>query len=235
MKNKNFALILSLFIILIVALGAVSAADALDDISSDSDDSGILLYDDSDFEDDDWDDDSDYEDDDDWDDDSDYEGDDWEDDFDYGDIKIDFDLASGEHYLKVTSNLYGAGMHITALPKALGAPADDIPDDSDDSGSSDADDSDSEDASDDMDDDSDEDSEQSPETDETYDEDVSYGEAPVSAAGSESGADVALGSESTPGDNSSKKIDLTDQVAGHPILMLILSLFALFAVPFNKR
>ena len=226
MKNKNFALILSLFIILIVALGAVSAADALDDISSDSDDLGILLSDDSDFEDDDWDDDSDYED------------DDWEDDFDYGDIKLDFDLANGEHYLKVTSNLYGDGMHLTALPKALGAPADDIPDDSDDSGASDADDSDdsdSDDASDDMDDDSDEDSEQSPETDETYDEDGSYGEAPVSAAGSESGADVALGSESTSGDNSSKKIDLTDQVAGHPILMLILSLFALFVVPFNKR
>ena len=129
-------------------------------------------------------------------------------------------------------------MHLTALPKALGAPADDIPDDSDDSGSSDADDyddSDSDDASDDMDDDSDEDSEQSPETDETYDEDGSYEGAPVSAAGSESGADVALGSESTSGDNSSKKIDLTDQVAGHPILMLILSLFALFVVPFNKR
>ena len=35
--------------------------------------------------------------------------------------------------------------------------------------------------------------------------------------------------------SSTNKIDLTTNVTGHPVLMLILSLFGLFIVPFNKR
>ena len=59
-------------------------------------------------------------------------------------------------------------------------------------------------------------------------------DAPLAISSSSSMDDASGANDGSAGD-SSIHTNLSDQVAGHPLLMLVLSLFALFIVPFSKR
>ena len=228
MKIKNFAFLISIILIFIVALGAVSADEGLNDHSAIYGDNGDI-DDDSDYEDDDLDDDSD-----DWDDDSDYEDDDLDDDSD----------DSGSYYgiiMGAISNPLISPYQPNPIPKSISSavtttndvgesdygsdgPSDDLDDSSDDSdgGSEEELDDSSEDYDDDFDD------------TELDDADGNNENVPMATSGSASFDDGAENASSE--DLSSKnQIDLANKATGHPILMLILSLFALFVIPANKR
>ena len=65
---------------------------------------------------------------------------------------------------------------------------------------------------------------------ESENENETFGDATLTTLGFSAVSDVSKGVSS-----SSNGFDLSSQVTGYPILMLALSLFALFIVPFNKR
>ena len=159
MEIKNLTLILSLFLILIVALGSVSADEVLDEKLSE--DSGV----------------------------------------------------SGS-----TGGSGGADDPVSVDSQSNVDDSDDTDDGTDD---------DSDDTDDGTDDDSDDDASDS-ETEGGSDD------APLAISSSSSMDDASGANDGSAGD-SSIHTNLSDQVAGHPLLMLVLSLFALFIVPFSKR
>ena len=232
----------------IISLGAVSAANSDVEISVDS----INMYcdsldfddnvhpvslasaiSDSDNSDDDWDDDSDYEDDD-WDDDSDwydydedYEWSDYDGEgLEYLDYKIHFttyDLTSydNSNYLKILPKSISIGAAAVGSENIADGSSDDTSDNPSDDGSDGS---------------SNEDLDDSEDADGSSDDELEEfdGKAPIATS------DLGSSNEDTddiPSEESSSnnKINLASRATGHPILMLILSLFALLIVPFNKR
>ena len=124
--------------------------------------------------------------------------------------------ADGSSDEKLTEGSDGAGGS-----NGLGISGDST--NSDDSDSDDFDDEDDEDSDSDDFDDEDDDSE-------SENENETFGDATLTTLGFSAVSDVSKGVSS-----SSNGFDLSSQVTGYPILMLALSLFALFIVPFNKR
>ena len=134
--------------------------------------------------------------------------------------------ADGSSDEKLTEGSDGAGGS-----NGLGISGDST--NSDDSDSDDFDDEDDEDSDSDDFDDEDSDSDDFDDEDddsESENENETFGDATLTTLGFSAVSDVSKGVSS-----SSNGFDLSSQVTGYPILILALSLFALFIVPFNKR
>ena len=256
---EKITFIISLTLILIVALGTVNANYDLNNLSSDWDDDSDLsitandlddLDDDSDDSDSDSDDedeeDSDSDDEDEEDSDSDDE-DDWDDDYDYGseagELNKDFHITAFDSSdLIATSNFIPKALSVASGASAFGGSDDgdslgdgsddDLDDDLGEGSDSDDDLGEGSDSDDDLDDGSEDDSD-SEDTETSGADDDLDGNVPMATSYYAAGDDAINSSDESSSDNA--QIDLDGLITGHPILMLILSLFALFIIPLNKR